>query len=214
MTVWSESDETSAVLQYIESSMNNGSYQSGNIQKVVYIGAPTSTEESQSDVNGASRSQEMESVEQQPGISVFLPVGISIVVVAIACIAFFIVRRRKNDVWDERNGPRPEGKTEPHSKLEAPPTIDLEDDINLLPSQEKMDMRPINTDIDTESAEMSDEENSPMKPIHDEDLVSVESSVFSQERDESVESGSAASGLAAMGAASTLAAKLGSDSIA
>jgi hypothetical protein len=214
MTVWSESDDTSDVLQSIESGMNNGNYESNNVKKVVYIGVPTN-EQSQSDANGASRSQEMESIESHPGTSVFLPVGIAIVALTIACIAFFIARRRKND---DRNGPKPDTRSQPLSQLEAPPTIDLEDDINLLPSPEKMDMRPICTDSDTESAgrgspvgmETDGEEDAPMKPIDDDDLHSVESSVFSKE-DDSLESGSAASGLAAMGAASTLAMRMGSD---
>jgi hypothetical protein len=60
--------------------------------------------------------------------------------------------------------------------------------------------------------ETGGEDDAPMKQLDDDDLHSVESSVFSKE-EESVESGSAASsGLAAMGAASTLATRMGSDS--
>jgi hypothetical protein len=55
---------------------------------------------------------------------------------------------------------------------------------------------------------VQEEDNAPLKQV-EEDLQSVESSVFSHE-DESTESGSAASGLAAMGAASTLAKRMGS----
>lgn len=219
MTVWSESSDTSDVLQTIETDMNNGSYESGNVVKAVYIGVPTEEQlqsEGTTEANGASKSQEMESVEAH-GSSIFLPVGVTIAVLALAFIALFLHRRRN----DDRNGPKPD-RSRPlqfQSKLEAPPTIDLEDDINLLPSPEKMDMRPINeTDSDSESARGSldqmdgpfvqEDDDAPLKQV-EEDLQSVESSVFSHE-DESMESGSAASGLAAMGAASTLAKRMGS----
>ena len=215
MTVWSESSDISSVLQSIESGMNKGSYQADNIVKVVYKGVPSEEQlqrteaDLTTDANVASRAQSVDGSTNSSGKSVFLPIGITVFAIAMAWMAFFVVRRRKND---DRNGPKPD-RTQPlQTQLEAPPTMDLEDDINLLPSTEKLDMRPINeTDSDTASAgrgSMDQIDDIPMKQIDDEDIHSVESSVFSQEN-ESVESGSAASGLAAMGAASTLALRMG-----
>lgn len=222
MTVWSENSDISSVLQSIESGMDKGNYEADNIVKVVYKGVPTEEKLQQTGTNLATeasvttRAQSVDGSTNSSGKTVFLPIGITVFAVAMAWMAFFVVRRRKNY---DRNGPKP-NRTQPlQTQLEAPPTMDLDDDINLLPSTEKLDMRPINeTDSDTASAgrgsmdqidEPDAEDDTPMKKIDDEDLQSVESSVFSQEN-ESVESGSAASGLAAMGAASTLALRMGS----
>eukprot|EP00956_Cyclotella_meneghiniana_P013710 scaffold19997_cov84-Cyclotella_meneghiniana.AAC.4 len=227
MTVWSENDDVSSVLQSIESGMKNGSYPSDNVVKMVYMGVPneeelqTETADVTIDTNAAQAIDD--SPDSSSSMSIFLPVGISIFALVLACLAIFIIRRRKHN---DRNGPKPDQSEPLQSQLQAPPTMDLDDDINLLPSTEKIDMRPINdTDSDTESAGAADEgdKNAPMKEVDVEecsvetsvksDKSSVQSgsesgsgdlSVFSDEEEESLESGS---GLAAIGVASTLASR-------
>lgn len=234
MTVWSEGDDASSVLQSIESGMENGNYQSDNVIKMVYMGVPTEEElhtetaEVTIDTNAAQVIDD--STDSSSSMSIFLPVGISIFALALACIAVFIIRRRKHD---DRDGPKQERSEPLQSQLQAPPTMDLDDDINLLPSMGKLDMSPINdTDSDTESAGAADEggTNAPVKEVDVEECSvdtsvrsgrssvrsgsasgSGELSVFSDE-EESLRSGSAEShsGLAAIGVASTLATRVGS----
>eukprot|EP00804_Cyclotella_cryptica_P027704 CCRYP_010304-RA/>CCRYP_010304-RA protein AED:0.03 eAED:0.03 QI:366/1/1/1/0.5/0.33/3/938/493 len=219
MTVWSDNASTD-ILPLIKIGMKKDSYTSDKVVKVVYIGIP-----SESGINEANsstnQSQEM-SDNSATGTSggIFLPIVLSMFVLAFVSITLFIVHRRRK-ANDERNGP----KQPRRQQVLQTQTIDLEDDINLLPSPEKLDMRPIyETDSDTASGEhksfrelMKADESSAHRSVRssdDEDLNSLQESVLSV--DESVESGSAASGkssaLAAMGAASTLTMRMaGSD---
>lgn len=156
ITVWSDStstiDATADILDRVKYGMNNGSYESGNISKVVYIGVPSESNQP-AEVDRANTittiSQEMTD-QGTPATSVFLPVGISICALAMAAVALFIIHRRRK-AHAERNGPN-SSNTPLHQRELQVQSIDLEDDINLLPSPDKLDMRPIHdTDSDTES---------------------------------------------------------------
>lgn len=220
MTVWSD-DESTDILTLIETGMKNDSYKSDKVVKVVYIGIPA---ESDVKANAASTESQETADNSTTGASsgIFVPIGISIFVLAFIIITLFIVHRRRK-ANDERNGPKP--LEPPNHHVLQTQTIDLEDDINLLPSPDKLDMRPIHeTDSDTASGEhrslresMKEKESSFPRSVRSGDEDSLQESVLSA--DESVESGSAASGksssLAAMGAASTLTMRMaGSDNLA
>ena len=209
MTIWSESDDTSSILQSISDGMNNGSYQSDNVAKMVYIGVPSKVDfQPEAATTLANKAVDTDNTRNK---TVLLPVGITLLVLAMACVTFFVTRRRRHD---DRNGPKPEPSQFQQTKLEVSPTIDLEDDINLLSTMEKMDMTPITESARLDSLDEIDqlaaayETIMPMKKLETEDMQSAASSILSHE-DETAKCNGSASGLAAMGTASTLAMRMG-----
>lgn len=174
------------LLEYIESGMTSDSYTSGNVLKATYVGARTSSSSAQQGVvhsinnaDGGGGKSEAVGIATTATVETtnksntsdksLLAGGIILLIVAIGFIGLLLAYKRKHNRKFYSDGPEEDDLTNPSAAAAAAGRCDIvsrdPDDVQLLPSPDKMDLRSIHS---SDSILLSDAETENYSH-HDED---------------------------------------------
>lgn len=142
MTAWlaPDSDRLESerqILAYVEAGMKDDTYASGAVKKLSYIGSRDS--DPPLDIDASNGNEDPTKILEPSKDPSMLAIGISVFVMALAfgVLISFILRRNKNK---EENEDEEQRASQEATESEIP---GIPDDIELLPVEEKMDMRGI-----------------------------------------------------------------------